>query len=396
VVFLLLGVIQMKMLRVEYQDINLFDSNLIIDFSASDRVVEKEQVNMISSSVYLQKVIAFAGINATGKTTVLRLIDFAMNLLSDNTVLANVEMKYGIFKDNSKIIIDFIKDNQIYRLESLIGVKKDLIENTLSFNSSYYYKEETIYSKPLKSVVVKKNLFKWDIEPKYNRTSLNTDNLKMIKDNQSIIVLITGEKKVIHFAFIDSVNVNTIFSEKKINTDVYNLFDNNIKDIKFIDDTNFEIKYKNSNQVFRSNDSIDQYHYLSSGTIRGPKLIEMIFLILQFGGYLIIDEIEIHLNKTLIEVIIDFFKSEKTNPRGAQLIFSTHYLEILDTMDRKDNIYVTRKDKSFNLSVTKFTDKISRNDVKKSEILLSNYFENTAPSYEVIRTLKEALCNQLK
>jgi GH25 family lysozyme M1 (1,4-beta-N-acetylmuramidase) len=90
------------------------------------------------------------------------------------------------------------------------------------------------------------------------------------------------------------------------------------------------------------------------------------------------------------------FKDEKTNPNGALLIFSTHYLEILDIMNRKDNIYVTRKDKEFNLSVIKFSDKIERNDVKKSDIFLSNSFMNTAPSYEIIQKIKEDLCQKLK
>lgn len=382
----------MKILRVEYQNINLYNDNLIIDFTASDRVLNTDQVNIVSKSIYLQKVIALAGINATGKTTTLRLIDFAMNLINDNTYLAQIKMKYEIFKDDTKLIIDFIEDKEIYRLESRIGIKNNIVANEINLKNTYYYKEEKIYCKPVDSVKLKRELFNWDIPPLHTRSGLDEKNLQMIKDNQSIIVLITKEKSLIHLSFIDAANQNLIYSKDTINKNIYNLFDNNIENIRFIDETNFEIKYKNSEKVFTSNSIEDQYHFLSSGTIRGPILIKVISLILKTGGCLIIDEIEIHLNKTLIEVIIDLFKDKKTNTNGATLLFTTHYLEILDVMERKDNIYVARKDKSFNLSVTKFSNKIKRNDIKKSEILLSNYFENTAPSYAVIQKIKEDIC----
>ena len=384
----------MKILRVEYQNINLFKEGIIIDFTASDRVVDSSQVTEVSSSIKLQKVIALAGINATGKTSALRLIDFALKLLADNNYLSNVKMKYGILKDNSKIIIDFLLEEEIYRLESLIGIKDNSIENELNIQKMYFYKEEKIYCKPIKSIIFKKHLFDWNVEPLHTRSTLDKRNIEMIKDNQSIIVLVTKKNNVKHASFIDSANGNYFFFDQEINKDFYNLFDNSIDGIKFIDNNNIEIKYKNLDTIFHANNIADECHFLSSGTLRGPVIMHAISIILQIGGCLIIDEIEIHLNKTLVEVIIELFKSEKTNPKGALIIFSTHYLEILDTMDRKDNIYVTRKEDDFNLSVTKFSDKIKRNDIKKSEILLSNYFKNTAPKYEIIEKIKEELCKR--
>lgn len=34
---------------------------------------------------------------------------------------------------------------------------------------------------------------------------------------------------------------------------------------------------------------------------------------------------------------------KKINSKGAKLIFSTHYIEILDYLDRRDNIFITHK-----------------------------------------------------
>ena len=386
----------MKILRVEYQHISLFNDGLVVDFTASNKVVDKSQVYDVSKTLYLQKVIAFAGINATGKTTVLRLVDFAMNLLSDNNYLDKVLMKYGLFKDNTKIIIDFIENDCMYRLESTIGIQEQNKENALKPTKAYYYKEEKIYKKKIASVTIKKNLFMWKEEPEYKRSTLLPENLKMLKNNQSIIVLITKDKTIVHYSCVDLVNINMLFTQQKFNKDIYNLFDNSIENIKYLDDTNFEITYKNSDEIHQSYDNEDQFRFLSSGTIRGPLLLNIISIILQTGGCVIIDEIEIHLNKALVELIISLFKDTRTNPKGALLIFSTHYVEILDSMERKDNIYITRKDKDFNLSITKFSDKIKRNDVKKSDILLSNSFENTAPQYALIQKVKEVLCKNIK
>ena len=37
-----------------------------------------------------------------------------------------------------------------------------------------------------------------------------------------------------------------------------------------------------------------------------------------------------------------FFLDKKVNKKGATLIFSTHYSELLDEFERNDNIYIIR------------------------------------------------------
>lgn len=95
-----------------------------------------------------------------------------------------------------------------------------------------------------------------------------------------------------------------------------------------------------------------------------------------------------------IHLIYDIFNSKKTNPKGATLIFTTHYIEVLDFLTRKDNIYVTRKREN-KIEIIRFSDEINRNDVKKSDIILKNLIEGTAPSFLAISRLKEAIENAL-
>lgn len=118
--------------------------------------------------------------------------------------------------------------------------------------------------------------------------------------------------------------------------------------------------------------------------------------VLQTGGYLIIDELENHMNKELVRMITDIFKNERINKHGACLIFSTHYAEILDFMDRKDNIYITRRNQTdASIELLNYASEVKRNDIKKSDVILSNYIEGTAPSYESIQALEDYLCSKM-
>ena len=152
-----------------------------------------------------------------------------------------------------------------------------------------------------------------------------------------------------------------------------------------------EIKFKNNDQIIVAK-TPETDEYLSSGTIKGSNIFYTIAFIMRTGGYLVIDEIENHIQKKLVQIIIGLFTDKDINKNGATLIFSTHYSEILDNIERKDNIYVLRRDQDFVSNVIKYSDFVDRNDIKKSEVLLSNYIEGTSPNYERINTVKELLC----
>ena len=51
--------------------------------------------------------------------------------------------------------------------------------------------------------------------------------------------------------------------------------------------------------------------------------------VLKDGGYLIVDEVEDHFNKEIVNTLIRFFMDRKINKNGGMLIFSTHYPVLL-------------------------------------------------------------------
>ena len=44
------------------------------------------------------------------------------------------------------------------------------------------------------------------------------------------------------------------------------------------------------------------------------------------------------------------------------------------------------------IEILNYAKEVKRNDVKKSEVILSNYIQGTAPRYEYIQALEDSLC----
>ena len=129
--------------------------------------------------------------------------------------------------------------------------------------------------------------------------------------------------------------------------------------------------------------------YLSSGTVKGVRVFSDASRVLKNGGYLIVDEVENHFNKELVVSLLRLFMNKKTNPKGAVIIFTTHYPELLDELDRNDAVFITRSDHG--LIVDSLNSLLKRNDMKKSEVYQSNFLGGTAPKYTSLVALQKSI-----
>jgi hypothetical protein len=91
-----------------------------------------------------------------------------------------------------------------------------------------------------------------------------------------------------------------------------------------------------------------EFFYLddeSTGTVRLLAILGPMFEALDRGSTVIIDEIDSSLHTLACKQIIALFQSPKTNPKGAQLIATTHDTNLLypDTL-RRDQVWFTEKD----------------------------------------------------
>ncbi|MBO1306846.1 AAA family ATPase [Enterococcus sp. 669A] len=83
----------------------------------------------------------------------------------------------------------------------------------------------------------------------------------------------------------------------------------------------------------------------SSGTLKMLNLYVDMKKTLDIGGTIFIDEMDAKLHPLLIRYIIILFHNPKTNPKHAQLIFSTQEVFTLDKDNlRRDEIWFTDKD----------------------------------------------------
>lgn len=84
----------------------------------------------------------------------------------------------------------------------------------------------------------------------------------------------------------------------------------------------------------------------SDGTRKLMALAPAIESVLSKGGLLLVDEIEKELHPALVNFIVAKFQSKRTNPNGAQIVFTTHNTELLSMeLLRKDQLYFVDKNK---------------------------------------------------
>lgn len=89
---------------------------------------------------------------------------------------------------------------------------------------------------------------------------------------------------------------------------------------------------------------LDFIKHESDGTQRLAGLVGLILYTLKTGGVLLVDELERSLHPLLMREILMLFKKRRHNPKGAQLIITTHNTDILDdSLLRISEIALVRK-----------------------------------------------------
>ena len=113
----------------------------------------------------------------------------------------------------------------------------------------------------------------------------------------------------------------------------------------------------------------------------------MIIASLKYGFDLIIDEIENHFHKTLVENIINLYKDKSINKFNATLYFSTHYCELLDLFNRQDNIWVCRTKQNI-VAENMYENFDIRTELSKSRQFYNDTFK-TAVNYDDLMSIKK-------
>ena len=82
----------------------------------------------------------------------------------------------------------------------------------------------------------------------------------------------------------------------------------------------------------------------SSGTQTAFRQLWLLLSVLANGGIAVIDELESDMHPHMIEPLLDLFASPHTNPHNAQIIFTSHSIEVMGLLGKSQVVLVEKKD----------------------------------------------------
>ena len=383
----------MRILRIRVNGLPLYKNLFDISFCAVQRV-QSNHLNSVFNlfgNIYVNTVEAFAGINASGKTTALKVISFTSMLLGAAPLSA--EFVPQILAEETKTVfdVDFYVDGRIYHLSSVLikGKKQDS-------NFGVRILSEKLWVKPATTKVNKSNLLDFEeIEP--IRVRDNSD--EYLPDDVSIMIAVNkqiqNKNVVVDLALLTNFNL-FLPDGGSVPTEIISLLDPTIEYVS-VENVNDKVitrlKFYGQNELVLLNPA-ELNVYLSSGTVKGVRVFSDAVRVLKNGGYLIVDEVENHFNRELVAALMRLFLDKRTNPRGAVIIFSTHYPELLDELERNDAVFITRSNNG--LTVDNLNTLLDRNDMKKSEVYQSNFLGGTAPRYNSLMALQKSIIKSME
>ena len=384
----------MKLLKITADGLPLFKGKFDMCFYAQQRVSEdqKDILYSLFSNIYLNPANGFIGINASGKTSVLKVILLSLGIIN-NEPINHIETR-DILGNTEKAVLNiffYLESNkEICRLETMITSKQTKTEGIV-----YRILSEKIWSKQTDEVITRKSMLDFDDKEPVMFRSGQED---FLPDDVSIMIARnkkTGENmRVVNL--LQFTNINVLPFSDNIPAEVITYLDPTVDSLRFDEMDQkavIRLKFQGKDEIVM-NDPIQLNNYLSSGTVKGMITFTLAQEVLQKGGYIVVDEIENHFNKEIVTTLMRFFMDGKLNKNGGTLIFSTHYPELLDEYDRNDSIFIIRNRDG--ITVENLSTILKRNDIKKSDAYQSGFLEGTTPMYEAYMRLKKSMAVALK
>ena len=384
----------LKLLRISATGYKMLEDSFEIDFLTKTKVMEDDYesgVFRIDNNLNSLNAIVLTGGNSSGKSTLLNLILYVCEFLKTG----RWENNFSIRNNNMEIEIDFYLNGYIYFYSSTIGFDTNDDKQARFYN------------------ILDERITKLKYNPAKGRkilglASVGADITELllsgsIKDTSRLSDITSSE------IYYESFNTNNLISfnysfvtrsffEKLLATDseiiseLVRLLDESVEYIICEDERLIRFKRYNSNELIISPNEL--VNILSSGTFRGLELFIRAIDTLKNGGILIVDEIENCYHRNIVFSLLFLF-IEEMNINNAQLIFSTHYTEILDCINRQDAIFIMHKENGL-INIKNLKEYNIRVALSKSKQFENNTF-NTSMNYnqlmKVRRIIKNGLCS---
>lgn len=363
---------------------------------SKDEALDKENVYTVDSKLSLLKSKAIYGLNASGKSNIVKALVTFLQIIRHSVKSEEViSLLVEPFKLNSdwldkptffQIVVKNIKDGVTYRygfeiknnqiLSEWLFVKKSresipyftregmIVEVNRSFKEAKKY--EQLSRKEDSEIFRNNSLFLTAVAALGGSFSKNVINsivdftvISGLNDPRSKAILQKmlqeeGMKEkilqLLKAADFDIDNIEPINS-KNDSEDIEDAMPEELKTliqhgiIKKIPKFTTQKAVLDAEGIKTDTHSDDLEKWESEGTkeflYKAPFLLQT----LSEGSTLVIDEFDARLHPNLTKKIVSVFNSNKTNPKGAQLIFVTHDSNLLSDGLRRDQICFVDKDK---------------------------------------------------
>lgn len=370
----------MKLLRVRASNYKNCCDDFTVDLVAKSKKTSEDkeyELQEIAEDLYVFNTAAFVGKNASGKTSAIELMECCYSILGE----FRLEDKHYNY-DNVKLEIIFYYEDNIYKYttvlksDSTLGSKANFTEQHIYRKKYYKSKVKEIYADEGFEEIIGLGELPED-------TSIVFFVLKK-KATRAVYFNCDGEGADTYRLMFRTMKAYKI--SKDVLTKVIKIFDDKIKSLEMLDEKHYKLTYQD--RVKELSDS-ELVYMLSSGTTKGVLLYIFVVAALENGFDLLIDEVENHFHKTLVENMISLFKDKTVNEKSATLIFTTHYCEVLDLFNRQDNIWIAKSDNKIRLDNMYEAYNI-RPELLKSRQFYNNAFD-TSVNYEDLMALKKEL-----
>lgn len=370
----------MKLLRVKATNFKACADDYTIDLIAHSKKTSEDrlyELQEVAPNLFTFNTAAIAGKNASGKSSALELLDWAYAILGD----FRLDREHSSY-ENVKLEIVFFHEDFIFRYRTTLASDPTLGKMAV-------FKEQTLEQKPY---------YKSYASAIYDDNGFSPVSFSGTLPEDTSIVFHVLHRRTRYALYYGSEDMGTAtypFLFRLLKTyaisplllsRVLHLFDANIASLEMIDERHYALH--SGNEVKDISD-LELLHLLSSGTTKGALLYIMAIASLQHGIDLLVDEIENHFHKTLVDNLINLYKDPLVNKKHATLIFSTHYCELLDHFNRQDNVWIAQSGNRVTLKNV-YLHYNDRPVLLKSQRFYKNAFD-TAVDYDALMRLKAGL-----
>lgn len=333
--------------------------------SLKDSLSESNDMIALSDTgLMLLRSAVIYGANASGKSNVLKAMAFYRHFITDS--FKNSQAGEAIDVENFRLNATSIYEPTTMEATFIVG---DFIYRYGFEVDSKVVRSEWLYQRTNKKRAKEIEIFyRTEEETSVHQKSpllLELVNKRMVRDNALLLSAAAqfNEPKAVNILqWMNDIRVIFGNEEEKLwNQAIKSLDDENLRlritNFAQYADLGIDSIVKIDNRIVSNHRQFDDegretnnvaFSFSgneSEGTIKYFSLSYPIIDTLDNGKLLIIDALDSKLHPLLVRKIISLFNSAKTNPKGAQLLFTTHDTFLLSAgMFRRDQIWFTQKD----------------------------------------------------